>query len=106
MTHQPPRGLRDRLYNGESSGCASLRLFLEDYQPQLLLCGHIHEDRGEASSGFTRILNVGELARGYAALIELGGVTKVEWIDLARERTKEDQDENVDLDKSDFLADE
>jgi Icc-related predicted phosphoesterase len=87
ITHQPPRGLRDTLYNGESSGCASLRRFVDDYQPQILLCGHIHEDRGEASSGFTRILNVGELGRGYAALIELGEVTKVEWIDLAIEGT-------------------
>jgi uncharacterized protein len=85
ITHQPPRGLRDTLYNGESSGSVSLRRFVDEYQPQLLLCGHIHEDRGEASLGYTKILNVGELGRGYAALIELGEVTKVEWIDLAKE---------------------
>ena len=87
ITHQPPLGLRDTLYNGRSSGSVSLRRFVEEYRPQLLLCGHIHEDRGEASSGYTTILNVGELGRGYAALIELGETIEVEWIDLAKEGT-------------------
>ena len=87
ITHQPPRGLRDTLYNGESSGSVSLRRFVEEYRPHLLLCGHIHEDRGEASLGYTKILNVGELGRGYAALIEFGETIEVEWIDLAKEGT-------------------
>jgi uncharacterized protein len=85
ITHQPPRGLRDTLYNGESSGSVSLLRFVEEYQPDILLCGHIHEDRGEASSGNTRIINVGELNRGYAALIELGEETNVEWVNLSKE---------------------
>jgi Icc-related predicted phosphoesterase len=60
---------------------------VEEYQPNLLLCGHIHEDRGEESLGYTKILNVGELGRGYAALIELGETIEVEWIYLANEGT-------------------
>jgi uncharacterized protein len=82
VVHQPPRGAQDRLYNGESSGSVSLRRFVEEYQPDLLLCGHIHEDRGECSIGSTRIVNVGELRRGFAALIIIGEVTKVNWIYL------------------------
>jgi uncharacterized protein len=82
VVHQPPRGAQDRLYNGESSGSVSLRRFVEEYQPDLLLCGHIHEDRGECSIGSTRIINVGELRRGFAALIIIGEVTKVNWIYL------------------------
>lgn len=82
VTHQPPREAQDMLYNGESSGSVSLRCFVEDYQPDLLLCGHIHEARGECSIGSTRIINVGELRRGYAALIEIGEEILVHWLSL------------------------
>jgi Icc-related predicted phosphoesterase len=82
VTHQPPRGAQDTLYNGESSGSISLRRFVEDFQPQLLLCGHIHEDMGESHLGATKVINVGELRRGYAALIKPGNVTTIEWIRL------------------------
>ena len=80
VVHQPPLGAQDRLYNGESSGSVCLRRFIEEYQPDLLLCGHIHEDRGECSIGSTRIVNVGELRQGFAALIDLGEEIRVQWI--------------------------
>jgi Icc-related predicted phosphoesterase len=80
--HQPPRGAQDTLYNGESSGSVSLRRFVEEYQPSLLLCGHIHEGRGECFIGCTRIINVGELRQGFAALIEIGDEVAVHWINL------------------------
>jgi Icc-related predicted phosphoesterase len=57
-----------------------LRRFVEERQPDLLICGHIHEDRGEAKIGSTRIVNVGEMRRGYAAVIELDDEIEVEWI--------------------------
>jgi uncharacterized protein len=78
--HQPPRGAQDTLYNRESSGSVSLRRFLEEYQPDLLLCGHIHEARGMGFIGTTRIVNVGELRQGCAALIEIGDGIAVNWI--------------------------
>lgn len=80
LTHQPPLGAQDTLYNGESSGSPGLRRFLEDYQPHLLLCGHIHEARGESLIGSCRVVNVGELRRGLAALIEIGEDISVEMI--------------------------
>ncbi|MCX6678424.1 MAG: metallophosphoesterase [Methanothrix sp.] len=80
IVHQPPRGAQDTLYNGEISGSVSLRRFVEEYQPDLLLCGHIHEARGESLIGSTRIVNVGELRRGFAALIEMGEEITVNWI--------------------------
>lgn len=84
ITHQPPRGSRDTIYTGERTGSVGLRRFVEEHQPELLLCGHIHEDRGEATIGRTRIVNVGEMRRGHAALIELNDELSVEWIDLLR----------------------
>ncbi|MCX6673637.1 MAG: metallophosphoesterase [Methanothrix sp.] len=80
VVHQPPWGAQDTLYNGESSGSVSLRRFVEEYQPDLLLCGHIHEARGECFIGSTRIVNVGELRQGFAALIEIGEEITVNWI--------------------------
>ncbi len=88
LTHQPPRCSRDTIYTGERTGSVGLRHFVEEYQPDLLLCGHIHEDRGEAEIGRTRIINVGEMRRGYAALIELNdddGI-RVEWMNLWEEK--------------------
>jgi Icc-related predicted phosphoesterase len=79
VTHQPPFGVLDTLYSGQPSGCRSLRRFLEDYQPDLLLCGHIHEARGEARLGRTVIVNVGELRNGYRAMIDLDGEISIEW---------------------------
>lgn len=79
VVHQPPRGVRDRLYNGELSGSAGLRRVIEEHQPDLVICGHIHEDRGASRLGGTLVVNVGEARRGYAALIDLDGLD-VEWL--------------------------
>jgi Icc-related predicted phosphoesterase len=79
VTHQPPFGVLDTLYSGQPSGCYSLRRFLEDYQPDLLLCGHIHEARGEARVGQTLVVNVGELRAGCRAMIDLDGEIGIEW---------------------------
>ena len=81
LTHQPPRGARDILYNGEISGSHGLRKFIEEFQPDLLMCGHIHEDRGEAMIGNTKVINVGELREGYAALVEIDDDIRVKWIE-------------------------
>ena len=80
IVHQPPWGAQDTLYNGESSGSVSLRRFVQEYQPDLMLCGHIHEARGECFIGSTRIVNVGELRRGFASIIEIGEEITVNWI--------------------------
>jgi Icc-related predicted phosphoesterase len=80
VVHQPPRGAQDTLYNGESSGSTGLRRFVEEYQPDLLLCGHIHEARGVGFIGVTRIVNVGELRQGFAVLIEIGDKITVNWV--------------------------
>ena len=81
LSHQPPRGARDVVYSGESVGCLSLRRYVDDFCPDLLICGHIHEDRGKAELGKTTVVNVGEMREGYAALIELDEQIKIEWIE-------------------------
>jgi Icc-related predicted phosphoesterase len=81
LSHQPPRGVRDAVYSGEAVGCIGLRRFVDDFYPDLLICGHIHEDRGQAQVGPTTVVNVGELRRGFASFIELGEKIKIKWIE-------------------------
>jgi uncharacterized protein len=81
LSHQPPLGTCDVVYSGESVGCVSLRRYVDDFCPDLLICGHIHEDRGKAELGKTTVVNVGEMRQGYAALIELDEQIRVEWIE-------------------------
>ena len=81
LSHQPPRGACDVVYSGESAGCVSLRRYVDEFCPDLLICGHIHEDRGKAELGKTTVVNVGEMREGYSALIELDEQIKVEWIE-------------------------
>jgi len=79
VTHQPPFGFLDTLYNKEPSGSVSLRRFLEERQPDLLLCGHIHEARGVDRLGRTLGVNVGELRCGYSAFVEFNDGISVHW---------------------------
>lgn len=70
LTHTPPvNTVCDRLDNGMHVGSKAIREFIEDAQPALCFCAHIHEARGEDRIGRTKVLNGGAfLAGGYALL--------------------------------------
>ena len=69
ICHCPPLGTAlDRIREGVHAGSRSIREFLERYQPEYFLCGHIHEAEGAGVRlGRTQAINVGK--RGY--LLEL-----------------------------------
>lgn len=70
--HAPPRGTAcDRLRSGEHVGSAVIRAFVEREQPDLVLCGHIHESRGTDKIGSSRIANPGPASAGHYALVEV-----------------------------------
>lgn len=72
ITHAPPYGTRaDKLPSGEHVGSKSIRRIIEEHQPKLNICGHIHEGRGEDRIGDTIIINPGETSKGEACLIEI-----------------------------------
>jgi Icc-related predicted phosphoesterase len=77
--HAPPFGTScDRLSSGQHVGSPSVRAFVEREQPDLVLCGHIHESRAIDSVGTSRVVNPGPVAAGHYALLEIGdgvGVT-------------------------------
>ncbi|MBI5393911.1 MAG: metallophosphoesterase family protein [Verrucomicrobia bacterium] len=72
--HAPPRDTAcDRIHSGLHVGSTAVRAFIEREQPDLALCGHIHESRGEDRIGRSRIVNPGPLTEGRYAVVEIGG---------------------------------
>ncbi len=77
--HAPPYATAcDRLRSGQHVGSQALRAFVDQEQPDLLLCGHIHEARGIDDVGRTRVVNPGPVASGHYALVEVGESVSVE----------------------------
>ncbi|HZQ03162.1 MAG TPA: metallophosphoesterase family protein [Gaiellaceae bacterium] len=71
--HAPPFGTTcDRLRSGEHVGSRAVRTFVEREQPDVVLCGHIHEARGRDEIGGSVVVNPGPAAAAHYALLELG----------------------------------
>jgi hypothetical protein len=65
VAHCPPAHTAiDRIYAGYHVGSTSVRRFIETYQPDVCISGHIHEAPGEDRIGNTLLLNPGMLAQG------------------------------------------
>lgn len=65
VSHNPPKGTAcDVIPGGVHVGSTAVREFLEDAQPDICLCGHIHEARAVDRVGRTVVVNPGTLAAG------------------------------------------
>ena len=61
----------------EHVGSTAVREFIDLYQPDICVTGHIHEAKGEDRIGRTHVLNPGPLSQGgYVELIEGEGGLK------------------------------
>mgnify|MGYP000063489640 CR=1 FL=1 len=58
VTHGPPHGFGDRIFNGDRVGCEDLARQLGRIKPREHLFGHIHEDNGEWQFNSTKCRNV------------------------------------------------
>lgn len=77
LSHVPPKNTKvDKTFVGTHAGSKALRRFIEEYQPPLIICGHIHEAIGIDEIGRTIIVNPGPLSRGHYAVIDLDENTK------------------------------
>jgi uncharacterized protein len=77
--HAPPRGTAcDRLPSGEHVGSTVIRSCVERVQPDLVLCGHIHESRGSDRIGGTEVVNPGPALAGHYAVVEVDGTVEVQ----------------------------
>ncbi len=59
ICHNPPYGYVDKAYKGKHVGSKILLNAIKKYKPKLVLCGHIHEAKGKAKIGETKIYNLG-----------------------------------------------
>ncbi len=72
ITHAPPYGTKtDSTSSGLHAGSKSVRKIIEEFQPTLNICGHIHESRGVDKIGETMVINPGELSGGYGCLVHI-----------------------------------
>jgi uncharacterized protein len=60
VTHAPPYGAADIQRDNTHQGSRAIRAWIEEVQPSLCLCGHIHHAWGTTGSiGDTRVHNLG-----------------------------------------------
>jgi len=79
VPHAPPHNTKlDKLRSGNHVGSTSIRRFVEQFQPQALVCGHIHESRGIDSLEKTIMVNCGPAASGFYAVLTVGKEVSVE----------------------------
>jgi hypothetical protein len=78
VPHAPPKGTDlDKITIGKHVGSEAVREFVEVHQPDVLVCGHIHESRGVDILGKTQMVNCGAAGRGYYAVIEVGDTVRI-----------------------------
>ncbi len=79
VPHAPPRDTKlDKVLLGMHVGSTAVRSFIEQHEPDVVVCGHIHEARGLDAIGKTQIVNCGQAGKGYYALVRLGDTVTVE----------------------------
>lgn len=79
LTHTPPYKTNlDRVRLGMHVGSTALRKFIEEYSPDLVLCGHIHEAKGTDRIGSTIVCNCGSVADGKFVLVDVNDSIHVE----------------------------
>lgn len=77
VCHQPPVNTVNDSINGIHVGSIGVRKFIEEVQPVVCFCGHIHEGIGEDIIGSTKIVNSGPFRYGKYTLAQIqnGNVT-------------------------------
>lgn len=72
VTHAPPFGTKlDQIKAGTNVGSKSIRQFIEQRQPLVSLCGHVHEARSIDELGRTLMINPGPISKGFAAEVSI-----------------------------------
>ena len=78
VSHTPPKDTKlDAAFSGEHVGSSSVRQYVEDKQPSVAFCGHIHEARGIDRIGNTVIVNPGPARHGQCAIAKINDEIEV-----------------------------
>jgi len=79
VPHCPPRHSEvDRNASGVNVGSIAIRQWMDKVKPILVICGHIHEARGQAKIGETIVVNCGPAKNENYAVAEVGNEVTVE----------------------------
>ena len=82
VTHSPPFGTKiDTTGKGDHGGSEAVYEFIKRHDVDLLLCGHIHEARGEDVVAGTPVLNIGPSHVGYVE-VEIDDKVSYEFVDF------------------------
>ena len=86
VSHNPPKNtLCDVIGSGAHVGSEAVREFIEENQPDLCICGHIHESMAVDQIGRTVIVNPGQLCDGgYVVVRMLDGQLSAELCEVAK----------------------
>lgn len=77
IAHNPPYAtLCDRISTGVHVGSVAIKEFIEHQQPDMCICGHIHESRAQTLIGRTQVINLGAFAAGYYGLLKVSAAAK------------------------------
>lgn len=69
VSHSPPAHTKlDRTFLGLHAGSTSVRKFIEKFQPDVVICGHIHEAHGTDELGSSIMINPGPFPKHYAII--------------------------------------
>ncbi|NLX45583.1 MAG: hypothetical protein GXY71_06685 [Treponema sp.] len=71
VTHSPPYGTNADLHAGMHVGSKVFSRLMGRYNPDVWICGHIHESRCVSLEDGTLVINPGPCALGYHALLEI-----------------------------------
>ena len=90
VPHMPPLNTKvDKVVTGLHVGSNSVREFIEKYEPDICICGHIHEAAGGDHIGNTLIFNAGMFKEGgYVEVEYRDGVLKCELKSVSPEVSK------------------
>ncbi len=72
VPHTPPFNTNvDKVFAGKHVGSTSVKKFIEEKQPAVVVCGHIHEARGTDTIGKSFIINCGQAGKGLYGVITI-----------------------------------
>jgi hypothetical protein len=79
VPHAPPRDSGvDRSGSGANVGSTAIRRWVDKVNPVLVVCGHIHEARGQGKIGQAIVVNCGPARDGNYVVAEVGDEVVVE----------------------------
>ena len=79
VPHAPPHQTGvDRILFGKHVGSTAVRSFIERREPDVVVCGHIHEGRGIDRIGQTQIVNCGPAGTGSYAVVLIDEAIRID----------------------------